>query len=887
MSPRRHGPARPFTLFARLFSAQPETGPKRRRSRTLPARCGLRLEALESRAMLSSMPFIAPLADELASKTASLVTVHGRYGNNALNGDWELGLTSNTSAPPQRQLNRTWNSGTSVPFTFTFTNTRPDAFTNLLDASFSIGGTSVQFDYGSQFASYEPNAIKIWARTSTANSGLTINDLKITTPGGTGETVFPGKVINVSHGSGTIFQEIIIAGIDFQSMSGGTVTLQGNVAMQFDKNSAPRGSSLQFHVIAAHIPWVDLDVNSNNDGGIDPRNGRSGTDDRIEDIAGVDETPGLYLQVQDEDTDGDGIVNWADGFNGIGDEIGVDDVSANATFAPLWVRIPEMSYDPLATLEISYSASDPSAAVMDPHYLSWQRPTDGHLRIWTKDAWLPRNRNPVQQGGDYVAPTSRTDRLYTLADLGLRPGDNQLFLEAIRESVTTGQQRISFRLTGRIGDQLTPVTSSDAVRVTTARIEVLADNRDGTAPFPTFSLTATRMPNPNAGLSGLVPDITQAYTINVYDPRSPRTIKTVLVGDTRLPLDQSRTGRYSTPLFLAVPKEDIPLIDPDEQVEGLLDGPLRPSDVIDGAIVVPTSGSVLQIRYNGKTSASRVSVKTVELADKFFWQVAEAVAKDMVEFTANNKDGKNVGGNFRGTPGRYDPSFSGAYGHEFEARLHKRFQTLAAQGNALAKRFKQGFIVDVNDLISATTSKDSRQIDVLFLREGYNPKVGDVLDKKQTIVYEVKTSFSGNPPKDQLTKLRPLSDLEVRSIHSNMRYMADGLGGFRVGPNTRFQAYVRAWKGLGAYVLKHTPEILIGTTVVVRAMSAEAAEREHGFLGDLDDAIIKAESLRNKPAELELQKTVVWDKIVEIMENRGVELSPLVKARVLQKILEP
>jgi hypothetical protein len=70
-------------------------------------------------------------------------------------------------------------------------------------------------------------------------------------------------------------------------------------------------------------------------------------------------------------------------------------------------------------------------------------------------------------------------------------------------------------------------------------------------------------------------------------------------------------------------------------------------------------------------------------------------------------------------------------------------------------------------------------------------------------------------------------------------------------------------------------------------MSAEAAEREHGFLGDLDDAIIKAESLRNKPAELELQKTVVWDKIVEIMENRGVELSPLVKARVLQKILEP
>jgi hypothetical protein len=236
--------------------------------------------------MLSSMPFIATLPDELASKTASLVTVHGRYGNNALNGDWELGLTSNTSAPPQRQLNRTWNSGTSVPFTFTFTNTRSDAFTNLLDASFSIGGTSVQFDYGSQFASYEPNAIKIWARTSTANSGVTINDLQITTPGVSGTTMFPGTAIAVSQASGTVFREIVIAGIDFQSMSGGTVTLQGNVVMQFDKASAPRGSSLQFHVIAAHIPWVDLDVDSNNDGGIDPRNGRSGTDDRIEQQAG-------------------------------------------------------------------------------------------------------------------------------------------------------------------------------------------------------------------------------------------------------------------------------------------------------------------------------------------------------------------------------------------------------------------------------------------------------------------------------------------------------------------------------------------------------------------------------------------------------------------------
>jgi len=285
MSPRRHGPTGPFPRFARLLSAPAPIGRKPRRRRSLAAHRALRLESLESRAMLSSAPFIASLPQDLAGKTASLVTVHGRYGNNALNGDWELGLTSNTSAPPQKQVDRIWNSGAREPFTFSFTNTRPDTFTNSLNATFSIGGSGVQFDYGSQFASYEPNAIKIWASTATATSGLTINDLRITTPGVTGQTVFPGASIAVSQASGTVFQEIIIAGIDFQSGSGGTVTLQGNVTMQFGADPALRGSALQFHVIATHIPWVDLDVDSNNNGSIDPVNGRRGTDDRIEQAA--------------------------------------------------------------------------------------------------------------------------------------------------------------------------------------------------------------------------------------------------------------------------------------------------------------------------------------------------------------------------------------------------------------------------------------------------------------------------------------------------------------------------------------------------------------------------------------------------------------------------
>jgi len=64
----------------------------------------------------------------------------------------------------------------------------------------------VHASYNDRLARGEPNAIKIWARTTTTCSGLTINNLTITTPGG-------------------------------------DVKLEGAVAMQFGSQPAPRGSS--------------------------------------------------------------------------------------------------------------------------------------------------------------------------------------------------------------------------------------------------------------------------------------------------------------------------------------------------------------------------------------------------------------------------------------------------------------------------------------------------------------------------------------------------------------------------------------------------------------------------------------------------------------------
>jgi hypothetical protein len=136
---------------------------------------------------------------------------------------------------------------------------------NTTAASFRVGGSNISFDYAGQSTANQPNAIKIWAKASTANSGLTIDNFKLTTPGMAVPMEFPGTSIAVSRSSGPDFQQLVIAGIDFTSGSGPAVELTGNVLMSFGA-PAPRGSSLQFHVMAVYVPPVDLDVDSDNDG---------------------------------------------------------------------------------------------------------------------------------------------------------------------------------------------------------------------------------------------------------------------------------------------------------------------------------------------------------------------------------------------------------------------------------------------------------------------------------------------------------------------------------------------------------------------------------------------------------------------------------------------
>jgi len=327
------------------------------------------------------------------------------------------------------------------------------------------------------------------------------------------------------------------------------------------------------------------------------------------------------------------------------------------------------------------------------------------------------------------------------------------------------------------------------------------------------------------------------------------------------------------------------LIEGDEPVDGLLGGPLRPSDVIGDATVINVSGSSVEIRYNGKTTLSLITSTMMEAADALFTQVGGEVAESMKGFDPANRNGKNIAGAFEGIPDVYDPKHGVALGIEFEARLHRRFSELAAQGKALAGQFLSGVVVDNTTgkiLASTQPVHGATQVDVLFVKKNYVPQVGQTLDRTQVLVYEVKTSASGAVEPQQFNRLQTLTGQPVRGIHSPLKYIADGAGSFKVAQNTRFRAFVNLLSAFG----KRLPQALQGVAIAgigLRAMSAEAAVEEDRLLADLEINIEKVGKTMS-PDLRHLRTNDGWNIIEQIMSNRGIKLDPTVRASVIRQI---
>ncbi len=103
-----------------------------------------------------------------------------RYGNAALNGDWEIGVGMTTQSPPlfeQAQYN--WQNGATVPFSFTWDGTT---------LGFTVDGVMVSYD--------------------TFPGGITVDDLFIRAASGDNNAAeltnlaIGGNPLGIDHGAG-------------------------------------------------------------------------------------------------------------------------------------------------------------------------------------------------------------------------------------------------------------------------------------------------------------------------------------------------------------------------------------------------------------------------------------------------------------------------------------------------------------------------------------------------------------------------------------------------------------------------------------------------------------------------------------------------------------
>ena len=186
-------------------------------------------------------------------------------------------------------------------------------------------------------------------------------------------------------------------------------------------------------------------------------------------------------------------------------------------------------------INLSYDASNPAGvthSLTDPFLL----PT-GKLRLWKAKGDAVRDKTPVLQGGDYIAPGS-----YSPSDLGINTesGKVTLWVEAVRESMTVGDLPVTMKLT--VG----ACTVTDRFRFNSVRMELVGHGY-GETQFTSQLGAVTSyfgVTDQTVYAAGRTPGSFMVYRMNIYDPRTT-AIYYVTVNGNSLPLQ--RTTSYGSP----------------------------------------------------------------------------------------------------------------------------------------------------------------------------------------------------------------------------------------------------------------------------------------------------------------------------------------------------
>ena len=173
------------------------------------------------------------------------------------------------------------------------------------------------------------------------------------------------------------------------------------------KCSCPKNTDYAYIKVKVAIPRIDLDIDSDNNNGLGMPD-RSQAEELEEEKK---DTVGKLVLLNDFDTDGDGIPDFADGYDNINLEPEAnqrgDNVSAD--FVPVVVSISS-GLDPAKTkVRFSYPACDPAIVfkrtvdgVMD-----FLLPPEGNIRLWTKNGSTARAKESIVKDsspGDYIPP---------------------------------------------------------------------------------------------------------------------------------------------------------------------------------------------------------------------------------------------------------------------------------------------------------------------------------------------------------------------------------------------------------------------------------------------------------------------------------------------------
>lgn len=140
---------------------------------------------------------------------------------------------------------------------------------------------------------------------------------------------------------------------------------------------------------------LDVDVDSDNNNGLGMPD-RSPEEELVEDVPGQ---PGKILLANTDDTDSDGIPDFADFDPGTG-------------FVPMVIEVPKDVDIATAKIKFIYEQSDPNNITIDTSGLTdLYIPDDGYLRIWNKNGTQARSSNDINGGGDFI----RVAQIYNLS----------------------------------------------------------------------------------------------------------------------------------------------------------------------------------------------------------------------------------------------------------------------------------------------------------------------------------------------------------------------------------------------------------------------------------------------------------------------------------------